>query len=119
MTNTLAYYGTELSPAAKKFYEKRGSITDTLYSSQLMNSPNKLECYITLGLIRLSGTNALAYRTHLKVKKRKLKCRENHPSPPPPPQSNLDRVTRLGEISPFGRFFMVLGEFFFVEKVAQ
>ncbi len=33
--------------------------------------------------------------------------------------SKTIRVTRLGEILPFGRFFMVLGEFFFLEKVAQ
>jgi hypothetical protein len=35
----------------------------------LMNGPNKLECYITLGWKGLHRTNTLAYSTYLPVTK--------------------------------------------------
>ncbi len=36
-------------------------LTYTSISSKLKNGPNKLECYITLGLRGLPRTDALAY----------------------------------------------------------
>ncbi len=37
----------------------------TSFSPQLMNGPNKLDCYITRGLNGLSGANTLSYWAHL------------------------------------------------------
>ncbi len=45
------------------------------FSLQLTNGPNKVECYITLGLKGLTGTNTQAYWAHSKVTK-KMKCFE-------------------------------------------
>ncbi len=52
-----------------------GCVYNTYISSQLMNRPNKLECYITLSWKGFSGTSALAYWTHLYLTK-KIKCCE-------------------------------------------
>ncbi len=47
---------------AKKF---RGHIYYTSFSSLLMNEPNKLVCYITLGWKGLPGTDTLAFGYNL------------------------------------------------------
>jgi hypothetical protein len=41
------------------------TVSHTAFSLQLMNWPNKLECYITLGWKGLIGKNVLAYWTQV------------------------------------------------------
>jgi hypothetical protein len=43
-----------------------GHMHNTSFSSQLMNGPNNLKCYNTLGWNGLPGTNTLAYSAHIK-----------------------------------------------------
>ncbi len=52
-----------------------GRIHSTSFSLKFKNEPNKLECYITLGLKGLPLTNTLAYWQHSEVTK-KMKCFE-------------------------------------------
>ncbi len=65
--NTLAYQAHSL--VTKKImcceYGPRGCNHNTSYSTQLTNQPNKLECQIAIRWICLSGTDTLAYWTHL------------------------------------------------------
>ncbi len=40
-------------------------IHNTRFSSLVINGPNKLDCFITLGFKGLPGTNTVAYWAHL------------------------------------------------------
>jgi hypothetical protein len=66
-----------LAPVTKKKVSL-DLIHNTPFSLQLMNWPNKLECYITLRWKGLTGRNTLAYWAHFKVTKKKKFC-ENDP----------------------------------------
>ncbi len=71
--NTVAYC-TLLKVTQKMMcceYDSRSLIHNTLFSSQLMNGPNKLECYTTLGWKCLPGPNTLAYWDHYKLWKKR------------------------------------------------
>jgi hypothetical protein len=46
-----------------------------------MNGPNKLECYITLDFIDLTGTNTLFYWAQSQVMKKTVGCEYNPKGP--------------------------------------
>ncbi len=56
----------------------RDHIHKPLFSSELMNGPNTLECYILLGWKDFPETNPFAYSAHSQVMK-KMKCCEHSP----------------------------------------
>ncbi len=62
-------------PKWNSYLSRLGLHSQDLIFLQLINRPNKLECYITLGWKDLPGTNALAYWAHLNVM-RKIKFGE-------------------------------------------
>ncbi len=51
-------------------FMNRGHIYNASFSSEIMNGPNKLECYISLDQKCLPGVNALACWASLKVAKK-------------------------------------------------
>ncbi len=68
VTNTLTCNIVEIVTTVR-YFKYQHFINNTSFSSELTNGPNKLECYITLGLKGLEGTTPQAYWAHLYVKK--------------------------------------------------
>jgi hypothetical protein len=77
-TNTLAQWAHSQAMRKRKCYEHVFDfpLCPSSFSLQLTNGPNKLECYITLGMKDSPERNTLAQWAHSQVM-RKRKCCEH------------------------------------------